>query len=141
MSLGQKGTFILAPGIFDGSVNYVNVKVSLDIENSKAHSNTNSRNPSVETMSSYYVELSLNITFILFVILHAGLLIYVSWNVFWMNNETKTGRIVGRRGRTENVRPLCLGGTSNSGLDFSSISSLPETSSRLHHASYNIPCF
>ena len=62
---------------------------------------------SVAKMTSYYVELSLNITFSLFVILHVGLFCYISWHVFWMHNESKTGRM--GENRTENVRPLCLG--------------------------------
>ena len=84
-------------------------------------------------MTPYWIELGLNTTFALFVVIHGAILIAVIWHVFRAINERQTGTIrsVNHSDESINVRPICLQGASSSGLDFSSISSIPDTTSRL----------
>ena len=78
-------------------------------------------------MTLSYVEIGLNTTFALFAVIHVAILIAVFWHIFVTWNEIETGRILKN---TKNVRPVCLGGASSSGLDFSSISSMQETNNK-----------
>ena len=67
-------------------------------------------------------DIGLTTAFSLFVCVHIGIIIAVIWHIFCAWDEEKTGRITNKD--TElSVRPVCLGAASNSGLDFSSISS------------------
>ena len=79
-------------------------------------------------MTLSYVEIGLSTTFALFVVIHVAILIAVFWHIFVIWNELETGRIL--RKNTKNVRPVCLGGASSSGLDFSSLSSMQETNNK-----------
>ena len=79
-------------------------------------------------MTLSYVEIGLNTTFALFAVIHVAILIAVFWHIFVTWNEIETGRILKKN--TKNVRPICLGGASSSGLDFSSISSMQETNNK-----------
>ena len=83
----------------------------------------------VVKMTLSYVEIGLNTTFALFVVIHVAILVAVFWHIFVIWDEIKTGRILKKD--TDNVRVVCLGGASSSGLDFSSISSMQETNSKL----------
>ena len=85
-------------------------------------------------MAPSYIDIGLNTTFALFIVIHAAILIAVLWHIFKSINEQKTGKIRNNRvlhSEDTNVRPICLQAASSSGLDFSSISSIPDTTSRL----------
>ena len=80
-------------------------------------------------MTLSYVEIGLNTTFALFVVIHVAILIAMFWHIVVIWDEVKTGRILRRD--TQNVRPICLGVASSSGFDFQSLSSMQETNSKL----------
>ena len=81
-------------------------------------------------MALSYVEIGLDSTFALFIVIHVAILIAVIWHVILSCDEQKTGRIF-RKDPDSNVRPVCLGRASSSRLEFSSISSVQETNSKL----------
>ncbi len=84
-------------------------------------------------MALSYAEIGLDTAFSLFIVIHVAILMAVIWNVFKVLEDEKTRLDGGAQ-----LRPICIGGTSSSGFDFSSISSVHDTNSRL--VSSNVKC-
>ena len=98
---------------------------------------------SVVKMTLSNVEIGLDTTFALLFVVHMAILVTVLWHFFKIWDEEKTGRIIKANSTELNVRAICLGaGASSSGFDFSSISSVHDTNSKLiSQNKFNTACF